>query len=349
VTQAVLFLGIGILILYFTYVNINNSYLEECATRGISESECKLKDRILFDFESTNGFWLIMMIIGFLLSNISRAIRWKMLLKVFGYKPKIWNLVSIIFLGYFTNLGFPRLGEFVRASALSKYEGIEIQKVLGTVIADRILDVLVLIILVIIGVLIEFDFLFEWIIENILHQFSYYKMLLHFFWSILVLICAGYILFIVYKKFQHVPLILKIRDFSDGVWKGILTINKTDSPFLLFFHSVIIWGLYLSVFYFSFLSFPPTSELPLTSALIVFVFGALGVLVPSPGGMGTFHFMVVLALVHFGIGKIDAFSFANINFFTNNIFSPVFYGIIALVLLPINNKRGNSIDKIKAL
>ena len=104
--------------------------------------------KIIADFKGVNKFWMLLVLLAFMLSNVSRAIRWKMLIKPMGYNPKVSNLFLSTMLGYFANLGLPRVGEIIKIGALSKYENIPVEKITGTWVVDRGMDVLSLLVMI---------------------------------------------------------------------------------------------------------------------------------------------------------------------------------------------------------
>ena len=118
-----------------------------------------------------------------------------------------------------------------------------------------------------------------------------------------------------------------------------MSVKKVDKPILFIFHTIFIWVMYYLMSYFAFFSFAPTAELAPVVALVAFIFGALGIVFPSPGGMGTYHFMVIAALGLYGVSGDNAFSLANIIFFTVNLFGNIPFGIAALILLPLLNRN----------
>ena len=134
-------------------------------------------------------------------------------------------------------------------------------------------------------------------------------------------------------------LALKIKGVLSGFGEGLRTISKLENPGWFIFHSLNIWAMYFLMTYFCFFAYEPTTHLGLLAALMVFVFGAFGIVIPSPGGMGSYHFLVMAALSLYGIGQIEAFSFANILFFSVQIGSNVLLGGIALLLLPLINRH----------
>jgi hypothetical protein len=112
------FLSVGLVILYLVYQNQNEAYMAECALKGIADEDCSLIGKILYDFATAKYFWLFMIFVSYMISNVSRTVRWNMLMNKLGFQPKFINSFLTIMLGYFANLGLPRLGEVVQAQQL---------------------------------------------------------------------------------------------------------------------------------------------------------------------------------------------------------------------------------------
>jgi glycosyltransferase 2 family protein len=336
-----LFLGIGLTILYLVYQKQNTAYLAECALQQIPEADCSLIQKIIDDFKGANFFWIFMVLVAYIISNISRAIRWHMLLKPLGYRPRYINSFFTIILGYFANLGLPRIGEVVRAATFSKYENIPVEKAMGTIVVDRAVDVLSLFSALGLVFLFEYDKIWSFLSENMgggesnksLWEYSWFQGFAIF--GVISLIAV----FLMRKKIQQTAFFQKAIKVLRGFWEGIKSIKKVDKPFLLIFHSFNIWFMYFMMTYLCFFAFEPTAGLAPIAGLMVFVFGAFGILIPSPGGMGTFHFLAIQALSMYGISGGDAFSFANILFFSVQLGCNVVVGIFALFLLPVVNRN----------
>ena len=120
---------------------------------------------------------------------------------------------------------------------------------------------------------------------------------------------------------------------------GIKTIKDIERPVLFIIYSLLIWVFYFGMAYFAFFSFGPTAHLGILAALLVFVFGSFGIIIPSPGGMGTYHALAMAALAIYGVRGDDAFSYANIMFFNVQILTTIVFGILSIILLPIINKN----------
>jgi hypothetical protein len=336
--QFFLFLGLGATILTLVYNNQNKAFQEQCRLDGVSADDCSLIHKLLFDFSTVHLGWLGAVLVAFTLSNVFRALRWQMLLDPMGYPVRFSNSFLSILLGYFANLGFPRMGEIVRAGSLARYENIPMEKVVGTLVIDRLMDFICL------GVVVGLAFVFEG------------KTLLDFLeqsrggggssgggnlWQILLLVLAvGMVLLFVFRKrLAQLALVVKVINLLKGFWEGMKSVLKLKNPLLFLFYSVGIWLLFYLQCWLNLMAFPPTQHLTFGAALMVFVFGTLGFVIPSPGGMGTFHALCIAGLALYGINGSDAFSYANISFFSVQIFYNILAGVLALVLMPVLNKK----------
>jgi uncharacterized membrane protein YbhN (UPF0104 family) len=340
VLKILLFFGVGISILYLVYQSQNAAWQEQCALDGLSPAECgTLLDKVINDFRTANYFWLLLVLLAFGLSNVSRTMRWMMLLHPLGYRPKPINGFFTIMLGYFANLGFPRIGEVIRAGTFARYERIKVEKVMGTVVSDRLVDVLSMAIVMGVAFLVESDRIWE-VIRELGGGEGNAGGLPSWIWWLgglgLVGLLAGWLL---RKQLARTAFFQKIMGLVKGFAEGVQTIRKLDRPFWFIFHSLNIWFMYYLMTYLGFFAFGPTADLTPMAGLMVFVLGALGILIPSPGGMGTYHVLVggTLALLY-GINGADAFSFANILFFTVQIGGNVLFGLLALIILPVINR-----------
>lgn len=328
-----LFLTLGVVILYFIYTSINASYIEDCALKGIPESECSLLDKLVDDFTSAHKGWLLVVLLTFMLSNIVRAVRWQMLFKPLGYDVSLGNSFFTIMLGYFANLGLPRMGEFIRAGAISRNENIPFERSMGTIVVDRIMDFICLGIMLVLGFLFNFAAIWQFIEESPLIGLTAY-------WYVLIIVALIGLAFLWrFRKWlaseKKGPAWLeKIKDIAKGFAEGLASVRKVDNLPLFLFYSGLIWLLYYLMTYFCFFAYEPTAHLPPVAGLIVFDLGAIGMVIPSPGGMGTYHYMLMQGLHLFGVDKVSGFAFANILFFSIQIFCNIAFGLLALAALP---------------
>lgn len=310
--------------------------MDYCTGLGNDASDCGLIDKILTDVRTADMRWLLLTIFLYLVSNVSRAIRWKMLLEPGGQSVKTRNTFLAIMVGYLANLAIPRLGEFVRASILARYEKMDAAKVMGTVVTDRLLDLLGLLVIFGLGFIFGSRLLIDYLRENAtMPEISFWLVLK----ALAVLFVLAGLAYFLYNKLKDHPLIVAVKIKLQQFAQGIMSIRKVKNFPLLVFHSINIYFMYFLMTYLPFFSFESTSHLSPLAGLVVFIFGGLGMVLPSPGGMGTYHAMVIAALGIFGVSGPDGFSFAMIIFLTINICVNFLTGIVSLIILPFVNKN----------
>lgn len=328
--------GVGLLYLVF---RINDAkYQEQCALEGIAPEDCNLMEKLLSDFQTVDMGWMFVVFLCFLGSNISRAIRWRMLIEPLGKKPSIINLFLAVMVSYLANMGFPRIGEIVRAGLVAKYEDLPVEKVIGTVVLDRLADLIIFIALFVVLIFVQTDNIMNFLAE---YGFSLSGSGLALKLGIMSVIgVAG--LFVLYKIATSTStnsIVQRIQKIILGFWDGLKTIAQIKQVGWFVFHSLLIWVMFFLMTYFGFKTFGATEHLGLEAGLTAFVFGALGFVIPSPGGMGTYHILMEKALAIYGVPSVEGFSFANIIFFSIQFGCNALLGLLGLILLPILNKK----------
>jgi len=337
--QFLLFLGIGVAILTLVFRSQNAAFHEQCRLDGVPDDQCSLTDKLLADFSSVRMGWMLLVVAAFTVSNIFRALRWQMLFGPLGHRTGFANSLLTILLGYFANLGFPRIGEVVRGSTLARYEKIPVEQSMGTLVVDRLMDFVCLFLVVGLAFVFEGKSLLDFITRNRTGGAEDGMLQNTLLLTALGLLFAGAAaLFVFRHKLAHLPVYQKIAKLVKGFWDGLRSVFKLKKPALFLLYSAGIWLMFYLQCLFNLKAFPPTANLDAGAALMVFVFGTLGFVIPSPGGMGTFHALAIAGLALYGIDGGDAFSYANIAFFAVQIFYNIIGGVIALLLLPVINK-----------
>lgn len=323
-------------IFYFVYKDQAAQYLNFCTGQGNQAADCSLVDKVTADLRNANLFYLILTLVIYLISNISRAIRWKLLVEADCGSVRTSNTFLATMVGYCANLAIPRFGEFVRAGMLARYERLDGARVMGTVVTDRLLDLLSLLLIFGLGMVLASGQIIEYLRANAqLPEVSYF-MITGLVVGMLLILSVVIFFAIRYKNHRVVTNVrAKVKSFVEGV----MSIRQVKNYLLLIFHSINIWLMYYLMTYFPLLSFDATSHLGPIAGLLVFIFGGLGMVLPAPGGIGTFHAMVIAGLSIYGISGPDAFSVAMIIFLGINICVNLLMGIIALIILPLVNKR----------
>ena len=242
--------------------------------------------------------WLLVLSIFLTaLACVVRAFRWKMLLEPMGYKPRNSTLISSIFIMYLGNLIFPRLGEVLRCSVLLKEEDIPLDKGIGTMITERIVDILGLGLYVLLAFIFEFDQLIE-----IYKQYSSMKGESSLLLPIILFMCVILGAMIVWR-------FKKLREFILhkilGIFEGLKSILKLKKPILFVVYSLSIYSIYYLGTYILFYAFSETLNLSLGCGLVVLIAGTLGVGL-TQGGIGAYQVLVTWTLSLYGISNTIA-------------------------------------------
>ena len=306
-------LFIGILFIYLTY---NSTTYDE-------------RKLIFYNIKNANYSFVILSIILGVLSHLSRAYRWKFLLAPMGYNPRYVNLTLAVMISYFANLGVPRSGEILRATTLSTYEKIPFENTFGTIITERIIDLLILICFVLLALYLQYDLILNIINGN---KFSLATIL-----AAISLLLIFFLFFGVFIKKINNPITIKIKSFFKGLVKGILSIKSIQNKSAFIFHTLFIWGMYLAMFYVIKWSLPETSFLGIDSLLPAFVIGGLTISTTN-GGIGIYPFSVAMILTSFNVSNDSGLSFGWIIWTSQTIMISVF-GSLSFFILPLVNSK----------
>lgn len=331
--QYALFFGVGSAILWWLYTTQNTAFQAQLKLENKQPYPFYIK--LFNDFKSANFFWLMMTLLAFSFSNYSRAVRWNMLMTPLGFTPSTLNSFFAVNISYFTNLWMSRAGEVVRAGSLARAEGQSVTKIMGTVVVDRLIDLFSLALIVGFAFFVEYGTLWSWLDKNLGDGNGSFRLLQHplFIAAGILGFAVSIFLFIYRRHIFDLPIVSKLKPLYEKFSVGMKSVSKIQNLPLFILHSVNIWFMYFLMTYFCFFAFAPTSHLDWLAALTVFVFGTFGIVIPSPGGMGTYHFLASSALTLYGVKGDDAFSFANIMFFTIQIFYNVVAGLLSIYFL----------------
>ena len=312
ISKIIIPLGIGI---FFIYLSYNNTSSED-------------RKNIFSHIKNANYSFVFLSVVFGALSHISRAYRWKFLLAPLGYKPRLINSVLAVLIGYVSNLGIPRSGELFRATVMDRFENIPFQKGLGTVIAERLVDLLILLCFVSLALILQFDLIWEILANKPINPVH-----------ICVIIVGVSIVFLILRKFinqSNNSFLKKIRLFFSELWEGILSLKKMEHKWAFVGHTLFIWLMYLAMFYIIKFSIPETASLGLESLIAAFVVGALAISATN-GGVGIYPFSVSLVLIAYGISKESSLAFGWI-MWTSQTVMIVLFGSLAFFALPLVNR-----------
>jgi glycosyltransferase 2 family protein len=270
--------------------------------------------------KSSNLFFIVMGGLLLLMSHYLRAIRWTILLKPIE-SVKITSSFTAILIGTLSNFVVPHVGEVIRCSVLKKMEQIRIELSIGTVIAERVLDVLFLSVLIFLGLILNVDALNVSVL-NVSWMGNTPVFML--FLVVATVVILGFIL----KKRIIENISENLNQKITNVKKGLSTIKEIEHLNAFILLSFTIWTLYFLSTYFLIKAIIPTQYIGFKVVLTVLIMSSIGFAGPTQGGIGTFHILVSKALI---INGFDVETSHMVSLFLHTVFSSydLIYGVIA--------------------
>ncbi len=335
--QFLVYVSISALLLYFAFQKINWRDLEKA-------------------FWGANLFWVGVSCGLALLSHFIRAYRWNMLLESTGHTPTLLQSFWAVMVGYFMNFLFIRVGEVSRCVALEYQAGVPTEKGFGTVIIERITDLLITLLLMITLLLVEFDYFYTFFLKVFSTKFQAYS--LNFFIVVgISFLIMGIVFWGVYwqykkeklfaknnhqnnettKKTYYTRFLLKILYYARKIYKGLLeglqSIQKLKNPLLFWILSVFIWFLYYLMGYCLFFCFPQTQHLDAWFGFVLLVIGTIGMSAPVQGGFGAYHWLVAGIFALRNISLADGLILATFMHAVQSVFVIVLGGIASIMVM----------------
>ncbi len=294
-------------------------------------------------FLTADYFWVALSVCCGVLSHISRAYRWKYLQEPLGYSFNLPNAFMAVMVGYFANLALPRIGEFARCGLIAKYENKDVNKLLGTVVAERISDVLMLV--AAIGVVLIFEYevlknLFDQITVALLGKAQSSLALAGYFICFILLMI---LLFFLVKKTMP-GVYEKGKKLVLGLMEGVQTFITMEKKWPFLFHTLFIWLMYVMMIYICFFSFPELSSLHFMSVVACFVMGSISIVLVQ-GGIGAYPLAIMQTLLLYGISKPLGLALGWIVWTAQTIMI-ILFGLVSLILLTLLNKDNRSVTDV---
>lgn len=284
--------------------------------------------------------WIILSVILSLISHYIRAYRWTLLLNTGGHKPNTFTTYLAVMVCYLVNMAIPRLGEFARCSVLKTEHEIPVSFSLGTVITDRLADLLMLILLALFLLSSQFEKVGSYFTRALQDRMP----ILISTWPYLLAIgIFGFtVLLIIIKKSRNTSnksaFVARVGQFIDDIISGIVTITKVKKQFQFWLATLGIWALYFLMLYVISFGFEPTADMSVMAGVAVLVMGSLGMVAPVNNGIGVYQALVASILVYYDIQYNDGFVFALISH-GSQLVSVVVFGFISLLILNFRKRK----------
>ena len=301
---------IGVFCIYYSFRNINFSDFTQY-------------------FYKINYSWVVAGIMLGALSHISRSYRWKYLIEPMGYKLGFLNSTLAVFSAYLINYTIPRAGDIARGTMISKYENIPLEKTLGTIVAERAIDVLCILIIIFIGLIVEFERISEKLLFLI--QGKNFTTILLMFGVILLLFI------LIFKIVKKTSLNAPISKFFNGLLEGLIVIFKMEKRFYFILHTIFIWLMYVLMFWVTSKAFIELYDASFFQLMISFTLAALSIML-SNGGIGIYPLAVEESLGWYGIQSTTGLAFGWVMWLSQTMMVVIFGGL-SLFILPFINRN----------
>ena len=289
--KTLLFASIGVSLLYFAFKGVDLKAV------GKEMGNAKLE-------------WIgLSMLVG-LGAVVSRGMRWKLVLDSMGYRSTSWRTSYAIGIGYLINMVFPRAGEVARATALRRSDKIPVDVLLGTIIVERLIDLIIVSILLGLTLILTYPELQKLLASTQGSESAANEGGIPWLWIALALgLLAAWLL---RKRFFKTAPGQRVQSFLRGLSQGFTSIVRLDKPWAYLGHTVFIWASYFVMIYVCFFAMPATESIQIDQSLFVMMAASMGIVVPVPGGVGAYHYLVAKALEVLSVPYPEGLAFATL-------------------------------------
>ncbi len=252
--------------------------------------------------------WMLWSMPFGVLAQVFRALRWRQVLAPLGERPRRSTCVYAVFLSYASSLVVPRVGELLRCAVLRRQDGTGFSRSVGTVVTERVVDMLVMLLLSLLTVATQIPVFTRFLSTTGL---SFVSLLGRFTAAgyLVTALCLVVIVGMAFYLCLRLRLMSGTRGAIHGLLDGLLSFRLVRGKWLFIFYSLGIWVAYYLHFYLTFFSFPATSHLSAAAGVVAFVVGTYAVLVPTPNGAGAWHFAVKTVLMLYGVAAASGAMF----------------------------------------
>jgi uncharacterized membrane protein YbhN (UPF0104 family) len=324
ILQYLFFLGLGVFLVWWSVKDIDNEKWME----------------IRHALKNARFYLAIPVFIILLLSHFVRALRWRLLMEPLGYMPDKYNTFFAVLIGYLANQAFPRLGEVLKCTLLARYEKIPADKLVGTIILERLIDAISLLLVFAITLAIQ-PGLYSRLVENVFNlegggepgkpAGSIIGLV------IIAIIAVSITLWMIIRKKTFRDLGIAVRKIGHRIWQGLSAIRhlKKKGAFLLL--TLVLWCLYLSGGYIGFLALQETQHYGIKEAFTVLSAGSIGMII-TPGGIGAYAYLIEATMQLYGLQQSIAVAFGWLLWIAQTVII-LLGGLVSFGVLPWYNKK----------
>lgn len=278
------------------------------------------------NLSQVNFNWVIVSLVISVIPYIARAYRWNILISALGYKPKLYPTTLAIIIGYFANLAVPRLGEVIRCGFIQRTNKVPFTVSVGTVITERLVDMITLLLLLVIALVLEYD-----VLSSFLSPYLSNADFEGIYWALAGLFVVGCIGIAILWFLIRQGKFPKLSNLVKELVKGIFAIAKIKNLPGFLIATVVMWLVYFLMSYVIVFSLESTSHLSLEAGLLLLVTGGIAIALPVQSGFGTYHTLISALLLIYGIPEATGLFMATL-LHTSQIIAIALLGTLALVL-----------------
>lgn len=306
-------------------------------------------NQLINDLKDASLGWVFISYGFAMFSHLVRAYRWNLLMEPVNLNPSIQKSFLALMVGYLANTFLPRMGEVSRCAVLNRTDGIPVNKSFGTVITERVFDLLSLLFISSITLIIEADRLGGFLYDIIHEKFGKTNLSITIIAGLL-----GALFFSIFiiravkrpgKRLGASKFYLSFKSFLRGLFEGILSFRNLKKKKEFIISTIIIWVCYYAMAYVVFFALPVTSHLGMTAGLAVLVLGGFGMAAPSPGGIGSYHWIIMKGMVLYGLSEDEGKVYATL-MHSSQLIMLVGVGLVCL-LASVLLARKTSLLKVK--
>lgn len=327
ILQFIIFLSLGVFLIWFS-------------TKSFTAGEINKVKELVFN---AKPIVLVPCILVLLLSHYLRALRWKMLIKPLGKTPGTLNVFLAVLTGFFFNLLFPRLGEVMKCTLLGKYEKIPVDKLIGTMVAERVLDLICLVLVILLAISTQIDLVGGYakeLFDQILSKFNASPTAILL--MIMILLSLAVICYIIYIKTRHSLFLIKIKNWIKGIVEGLVSVRHVENKPMFIVYTLTIWFLYLASIRIGFYAMQDLVQLGWVPSLSILTFGSFA-MIATQGGIGAYQFAVQKTLLLYGVKEVSGLAFGWLLWSVQTVMLFITGPISLLLLFTLNKKSTKSI------
>lgn len=322
ILQFIIFLSLGVFLIWFS-------------TKSFTTDEINKVKELVFN---AKPIILIPCILVLGLSHYLRALRWKMLIKPLGKTPVTLNVFLAVLTGFFFNLLFPRLGEVMKCTLLGKYEKIPVDKLIGTMVAERVLDLICLVLVILLAISTQIDLVGGYakeLFDQIMSKFNASPKAILL--MILIFLSLVLIFYMIYVKTRHSSFLMKINNWIKGIVEGLVSVRHVENKPMFIVYTLAIWFLYLASIRVGFYAMQDLAHLGWVPSLSILTFGSFA-MIATQGGIGAYQFAVQKTLLLYGVKEVSGLAFGWLLWSVQTVMLFITGPISLLLLFTLNKK-----------